>query len=304
MKKIILPLFALITYGASAQFSIVPQLGMETFRTTIQSGDFASFSPMGQQFTPSLAIRMAYRLKSGQGAFLGVATNRQAVAFRFTDPQNALNSYTAAAKNLQLRLEGGYQFTSKPIALRKAVTTTSIASRYGDRSFGERKQGCARSRCSGTRSSENTSARSVTKTTTKDAGLYVSIKPSAGLAIAPMGSAMETETKNGQKNYTYRAGWGTALIAGTAFEFGTRDQPKFIVGINYIRGLGNNTQTVTTNELLKPTTTTFSSKTSGFNVSLGIPISFKKKAAVIQAPPPINRPSYRRRCGQSKLYQL
>ncbi|MEJ7683231.1 MAG: hypothetical protein WKG06_36315 [Segetibacter sp.] len=55
MKKLILPLFASITFAANAQFSIQPQVGMETLRTTIKSSDFSAFFPMGMQIAPALA---------------------------------------------------------------------------------------------------------------------------------------------------------------------------------------------------------------------------------------------------------
>ncbi|GEO11253.1 hypothetical protein SAE01_37490 [Segetibacter aerophilus] len=251
---------------------------------------------------------MAYKLKSGPGAYIGVATTKQAVDFSFADPLHAATAYTAAAKNLQLRLEGGYQFTSKAIALRKPVNTKSFASKYAGRTTSETARRCTRSssisRCGGMRNSANTAAASLSKITPKDEGLFLRIQPSVGLAYAPIGGGIETTTKNGSTNYTYRAGSTTALVAGTAFEFGTKTQTKFIVSVNYLQGLGNNTQTVTSNEMLKPTTTTFSSKTSGFNVSLGIPIVFKKKPAVIAAPPIINRSSHHGRCGQYRSYQL
>jgi hypothetical protein len=304
MKTIILPLFALVSYASNAQFSIVPRVGMETFRTTITPGNFSSFSPMSQQFAPSLSVRMAYQLRSGQGAYVGVASNSQAVNFTFADPLQAASSYTTAAKNFQLRLEGGYQFTSKAITLRKPVKTNDFASRFTGRNMGQRASGCSHSRCGGMRNSTNTSASSLSKMAPKDEGLFLRIQPSVGLAFAPLGGAMETNTKDGSTNYTYRAGSNAAVAAGTAFEFGSRTQTKFIVSVSYLKGLGNNTQTVTSNQTLKPTTTTFSSTTSGFNVSLGIPIIFKKKPVVIQAPAIINRPAHYGRCGQYRLNQL
>ena len=303
MKKLILPLFSLITCAATAQFSIVPQVGMETFRTTIKQGDFSSFSPLGQQFAPSLSVRMAYKLKSGLGAFLGVATNSPAVEFKFTDLQTPASSYTASAKDLQLRLEAGYQFTSKPITLRKSVSASSYAGKWPQASSGGKQGGCARKMCGRMNNSASRYSNTSLATAAKDNGLFMRIKPSVGLALAPTGSKMETETKAGQTSYIYKSGWNTALIAGTAFEFGTRNQSRLIVSISYLKGLGNNTQTLTNSDALKPTVTTLSSKTSGFNIGLGIPLSFSKKTPVIQNPP-IERPSYRGRCQRYRTYEL
>ncbi len=303
MKKLILPLFALITYASNAQLSIVPQVGVETFRTTIKSGDFSSFSPLGQQFTPSLAVRMAYTSRSGQGAFFGVATSSPAVDFKFTNPQNAQTSYTASASGLQLRLEAGYQFTSKPITIGKPVYKNNYAGKNGQKNSAAKQNGCSRSMCSRMKNSQSDYKKAAAGKMKQDNRLYMRIKPSLGLAIVPTGSRMETETKGGQTVYSYRAGLNTALIAGTAFEFGSRNQAKLLVSINYLKGLGNNTQTVTNNEGSKTTSTAFSSKTSGFNINVGIPFSFSKKTKIIQ-----NRqsstPSRYGHCRGYKVYQL
>jgi hypothetical protein len=41
------------------------------------------------QFASRLVVRMSYKFKTGNGLFLGVATSRQEVAFKFTDPKAA-----------------------------------------------------------------------------------------------------------------------------------------------------------------------------------------------------------------------
>ena len=301
MKILILPFFALMTYAADAQLSIVPQAGVETFRTTIKPGALSSFSPLGQQFAPSIGIRMGYSLKSGHGAFVGVATNSPAVKFQFTDPEAARTSNAAAAKDLQLRLEAGYQFTSKPITLRKPAVKTNVGSRYNQRNSTERQGSCARSMCTRMRNPVADNNKTALRKMTADKGLFMRIKPSVGFAVVPTGTIMETEIKGGQTTYNYSAGLNTALIAGTAFEFGTRNQPKFIVSVNYLQGLGNNTQTITTNDL-KPVSTTFSSKTAGFNINFGIPFNLKKKPTFAENKP--TTPYRSGRCSRYRTYQL
>ena len=310
MKKLILPLFAIISYTSNAQFSILPQLGMETLRTTIQSGDFSSFSPAGLQFAPRLSVRAAYNLKSsGQGAFLGIATGSPAMQFKFADPKSARDVYTTATKDLQLRLEAGYQFTSKPITLKKSANTTVVNTRsyapmygHGQSSLGRNCSG-RQMRC-GMRSAASRDASAISRAVSKDNGVYMRIKPSIGVAFAPSQVGVTTEMSAGKTIYSYTAGSNTALIAGTAFEIGKRNEPGLVLSINYIRGLGNNTQTITSTEVLKPTVTTFSSMTSGFNISVGVPLSFKKKTVVTQAPQ-ITQPYHRGQCGRYRMmYQM
>lgn len=308
MKKLILPLFAFISYASNAQFSILPQLGMETLRTTIQSGNFSSFSPAGLQFAPRLSVRAAYNLKSGQGAFVGIATGSPAVQFKFADPNSAREAFTTATKDIQLRLEAGYQFTSKPITLKKSantnvVNTGNYVHRYGQ-SEGSAGRSCAARRMScGMRSAASRASNAVVTAVPKDNGVYLRIKPLIGIALAPSQRGVSTEKSAGRTTYNYIAGSNTALIAGTAFEIGKRNEPGLVLSVNYLGGLGNNTQTITSSDVLKPTVTTFSSMTSGFNISVGVPLSFKKKTVITQAPQ-ISQPPHRGQCGRYRMYQM
>lgn len=273
MKNIFTLLLAFITFAATAQFSIQPQLGLENSSTIIKSNEFSSFRPMGMQFAPRVSVRMDYKLKTGSGAFIGIATSTSAVEFKFNDPQTARTSYKASAKDLQLRLEGGYQFTSKPIALGKSNSSNRSESHTCG---GGEQHRCGGHMACGKHNSSNRYSN-FHKSMAQNKGWYMRIQPSAGLAFLPSGkNEIETETKNGQLNYEYKAAWNTAFIAGTAFEFGSRNQPKFTVSLNYLKGFGNNMQTLNTVANGKTTASTFSSKTSGFNVSLGIPISLTK----------------------------
>lgn len=291
MKKIILPMFALLSYASMAQLSILPQVGMEASRTTIKSTDFSSFAPAGMQFAPRLSLRMMYKFKTGQSVFAGVATSAAPVEFSFSDPFAAKNSFTQSSKDLQLRFEGGYQFSTKPITLRKPVFATVFTNRFAQR-YGGGQRGYGR--CG----MRNAAGGNISyKTVEKVKGLYMRIKPSIGLALAPSAGKIETETENGQTTYEYKAGFNTAVIAGAALEFGTRNHTDLVVSLNYVKGIGNNEQTLTTGTDVKPVKTTFSSKTSGFNLSIGIPISLNKTKSSSQHTQ-CTRSSYHGQCGR------
>ena len=298
MRKTITLLFILMSCELNAQFAIQPQVGLENSRTTIKSNEFACFSPMGMQIAPRLALHMDYKFKSGHGVFFGVATSNQAVEFKFTDPQTARTTYKATEKGLQLHLEGGYQYSTKPIALGK----TRSANRTGHRcSGGEQAKSVSKAGC-GQYSSISHCSKTFSNRTTANKGWYMRIVPSAGLAIIPSGAeGIETETKGGQTTYEYKAGWNTALIAGTAFEFGTLKQSGFVVSINFLKGLGNKEQTINTVANGKPTATSFRSNASGFNVSLGIPIHLKKNKSYSQKKECL-RSNTQHRCGQYRMY--
>ena len=128
------------------------------------------------------------------------------------------------------------------------------------------------------------------------------IIPSVGLAFIP-GQPSEIETKTGgQTTYDYKAGaWNTAVTAGTGFEFGNSRQAKFVVSINYLKGLGNmDTKTVNSVSNGKSVATMVSSAASSWNVSLGVPISFSKKPKIKNQ---IENSRYSGKCGQSERYK-
>jgi hypothetical protein len=299
MRKTITPLFVLMSCVTNAQFSIQPQIGLENSRTTIKSNEFASFSPTGMQFAPRLAARMNYKFKTGHGLFFGVSTSSKAVEFKFTDPQAARTTYTATDKGLQLHLEGGYQYSIKPIALGKA----GPANRTGHRCGGGEQHKCASKAGCGQYSTSHCSKTS-DKTTTGNKEWYMRIVPSAGIAFKPSGAEkIETESKGGQTTYLYKAGWNTAFIAGATFGFGSLKQSRFVVSINYLKSLGNKERTINTIVNGKPNTTSLRSGASGFNVSLGIPVNLKKNKSYSQKKECLrSNYNYQHRCSQYRIY--
>jgi hypothetical protein len=298
MRRLILPLVALASFTANAQFSVRPQLGLEALRTKIQLNDLSAFSPSGTQLAPRIGLRMAYKLKTGHGAFVGVTTGSPAPDFKFTNPQTAQTSFTTSANAMPLRLEGGYQYTTKAIRLSKpslkqnssASSSFSSYAKSGGHACG------GHFRCA-MRCSSNTCSKSLYSKVAQDKGLYMRIQPSVGLAFASPQKGIETNTKNSVTTYQYNTGWNTALITGTTFEFGSRKQTKFSVSVNYLKSLGNNSEVVYAGSA-KDLPTTFKSATSGFNVAVGIPFNFAKKKVVAPPPPPIYYRSAYHHCGQ------
>jgi hypothetical protein len=291
MRRLILPLFAFASFTATAQFSIQPQLGMEALRTKIQLNDLSKFSPLSTQIAPRLGLRMAYKLKTGHGVFAGVTTGSPAVDFRFTNPQAAQTSFTTSANAMQLKLEGGYQYTTKAIRISKPSGKSNSSASNSLNSYVKHGYGCGGHFRCGMHSSSSTCTRFSYSKVTQDKALYMRIQPSVGIAFASPQKGIETETKNSVTTYQYNTGWNTALIAGTTFEFGSRKQTMFTISINYLKSLGNNSEVVYAGSA-KDVATTFKSTTSGFNVGVGIPINLAKKKVVTPPPPVYYRPAY------------
>ena len=107
------------------------------------------------------------------------------------------------------------------------------------------------------------------------------IQPSAGIGYVPSSKTdMATYFPTSAPGYTYNAGnIATEFIGGMGFEF-ARNKKKFLsLNVNYFQGLAKSETSFTTQVLGKEETTKLSSKVSGWNASLGIPISFAKKPA-------------------------
>ena len=281
MRNTIILLFVFITYAANAQFVILPQAGIENSKTYIKSSDFYSFSPMGNQLAPTLSVRMGYTFKSGHGAFLGISSSTPAVQLKFNDPQTARTSFKASGEDLQFGLEGGYQYSFKPIALGKPHSNKSgHGGEYSQHRCGEQKSCSGHMKC-GQHNSTYHFDKATANRNTHSKGWFVRIKPSVGFAFLPTEKGeIESETNGAVSNYEYNAGWKTAMIAGTAFEFGTRHQAKFVVSLNYFHSLGSNSQSLSTVDNAKTTAHTFQSYTSGFNLKVGIPINLQPSRKV------------------------
>ena len=277
---------------ANAQLSLLPQIGLDNSRTSIDLNN-TRFNPLGNEISPRASLRLDYKFKKGHGPFVGVATSPAVVQFSFADPNAALTQFKAAASNLQLRFEGGYGYTSKPIQLgknsrsnlSKAPAQRAVkvpAQKSGARTTVQKKE-CGsytyRSQCGN---------KTVTKIITQK---YVAprenwnlrMQPSVGAAFIPS-IQDDLEVKDGA--YRYNAGnWNTALVSGLGFEFGKGLQRKFTVSVYYLKGLGNlDTRTLTTESEGKAHVTRFQSNTSAWSAGLGIPFTLGKKKPAPKAP--------------------
>src|SRR5437763_4523218 len=118
-------LFVVSGFAANAQFSLTPQMGVEDPTTKVSFNNGSYFSPLQAQLSPRLALKVDYKFKQGHGVFLGVATSRSAVEYSFTSPESGMTQYTAMMGDMQFRVEGGYQFSTKPIFFKKQGVSKS-----------------------------------------------------------------------------------------------------------------------------------------------------------------------------------
>jgi hypothetical protein len=278
MRRAVLVLaFAGCVCAAKSQLTILPQVGLENPSTKISYNNLPYFSPV-DQLQPQFGVRANYKFKGGFGPFFGLATSRSGVNYKFTDPDNGMTSYSASLGKTQLQLQGGLQYSTKPIFFKQRSSTPSAKS-----TGNEKMSSCHNFYSSCTRYSSGCCKKSASeqKTKSQKQSWSMLIQPSAGIAYVPSSkSGVTTETLGGQPSYTYNAGnMKTALLTGVGFEFAKNKTRLFTLSVNYFKGLSNNQATFTTESAAKTTTTMLNSKVSGWNASIGIPIGFSKKSS-------------------------
>ena len=285
MRSVVLSgLFIVSALAMNAQkLSLTPQVGFENSRTSVNYNDLGSFAPLGREFNPQVSLRLDYKFKQGFGPYIGASTSRSGVLYGFNDIENGMNEYVATKANMQLRMEAGYQYTTKPIFFNspKQSTSSSKTKSSGKGSCGSYSY---RSNCSKSYSSRSSHCQSkntaMKKVENKNKGGWVRLQPSMGIGyIAAPKTDIVTKTDGTFTAYEYRAGnWNTAFLTGMGFEFGRNNQRLLNVSINYFTGIGNmEKQTVSNESDIKTSYATLESKASGWNMRIGIPFTLAEK---------------------------
>lgn len=304
----------LLAGTVNAQFSLLPQVGFERTNTALQYNNLSSFSPLGGQATFKANLRADYRFKKGHGPFVGIGTSPAVVAVDYTSPSDMVNTFKAAAGALQWRTEAGYQYSSKPIQLKKApaaksTAPTSNVAKSAPKAVtqpAQRSGNCGArtySHCGAKPKSEvaRTEAPAKVAPAKKVETLNLRLQPYAGVAYIP--NVKESFANNGAAGYRYNAGnWNTAFISGIGFEFGKGSQRLSTLSVHYAKGIGNlQTQSVTTSENGKTSIGTFRSSTSSWGLTLGVPFTLAKKAKPVPAQPAVKevpkKENYKNKCG-------
>ena len=278
-------LFIVSALAMNAQkLSLTPQVGFENSRTSVNYNNLGSFAPLGGEFNPQVSLRLDYKFKQGFGPYIGASTSRSGVLYNFNDVENGMNLYNATKANMQVRLEAGYQYTTKPIFFKPRQTSTTTSSKTKSPAKSSCGNYTYRSSCSGSSSSQSSHCQSKTssakKVENKNKGGWVRLQPSIGVGyIAAPTTDLVPKTGGGQTTYEYRAGnWNTAFLTGMGFEFGRNNQRLLNVSINYFAGIGNmEKQTISSESGIKTNYATLESKASGWNMRIGIPFTLAEK---------------------------
>jgi hypothetical protein len=258
--------FVACGFATSAQFSVTPRVGIEQAFTCVQYNNTTCINPMSSNFSPQIALRMDYLFHKTHGPFVGVATNRSIVTYEFTNPETGDKEFTASQGDWKMRLEAGYQVSSKPITLGRTVKPAAVKVPEVVSPCVARKMMLAQAAVA------------------KKPVMNVRIQPYAGMAFVPNPqTAISSAFRSNERVYQYSAGnFTSAFISGVNLAFAKGDVGKFVLGVQYLKGIGNmNTETMTSALDNKQLNTQLSSSASAWNLTIGMPLNFSKSKPAV-----------------------
>lgn len=276
MRKAALTGLVFVAWGfaTNAQFSVTPRVGIEQALTCVQYNNSSRISPMSSNVSPQVGLRADYLFGKKHGPFAGVASNRSIVTYEFTNPETGDKQFTSSQGDWKLRLEAGYQVSSKAVSLGKTVRTPAKQSIQGSSPCAARKMMLAQAEAA------------------KKPVMNMRVQPYAGMAFVPNPATAITSTfRSNETVYQYSASnWTTAFITGVNAVFAKGDVNKYVVGIQYLKGIGNlNKETLTSPLDGKEMNTQLSSKAAAWNVTVGMPLNFTKSKPAVQKAEPVKQ---------------
>jgi len=253
--------FVACGFATNAQLSVTPRVGIEQALTCVKYNNNSRISPMSANFSPQVGLRADYLIDKKHGPFVGIASSRSIVTYEFTNPETGDKNFTSTQGDWKLRFEAGYQLSSKAISLKKLTPVPAKQAVESMSPCAARKMMLAQAAAA------------------KKPAMNVRIQPYAGMAFIPNPStAIANAFQSNEMVYQYSAGnWTSAVIGGVNFAFAKGDINKYVVGIQYLKGIGNlSNETLTTASESKAMTTQLSSRSAAWNVTVGMPLNFTK----------------------------
>jgi hypothetical protein len=267
--------FVACGFATNAQLSVTPRVGIEQAFTNVRYNNTSCISPMNANFSPQVGLRADYLINKRHGPFAGVASNRSLVTYEFTNPETGDKQFTSSHGDWKLRLEAGYQVSSKAISLGKS--NKPAAPIKSESPCAVRKMMLALAGAA------------------KKPVMNMRIQPYVGMAFVPNPeTAITNAIKSNETVYQYSAGnWTSAFITGVNLAFARGDVNKYVIGVQYLHGIGNlNNESLTTPLDGKEMNTQLRSYASAWNLTVGMPLNFtKSKPAVQKAAPQKTAPA-------------
>jgi hypothetical protein len=251
-----LPVIIILLFPVAAfaqELTITPQVGIQSANTKIAFTN----SPYGAPYrtaAPYLGARFVYESKRGHGPYLNLAMGTYTNTYQVYAPSSPYFGSLRSAQTDLFRIEGGYQWNSKPVYFKRIWNNNISAEEF---------------------------ARMEKK------GWYVRFQPFVGVGYnLRNGKGYDQSVIDHGTITTYSPSGSFVLSSGLLMEFGKNGKKKFSLGINYVAGLRAGQTTIidrTINGVNHQTH--LINRSSGFNVTLGVPLTlFGKKERKYKKP--------------------
>lgn len=266
MKPSLLSCLVLLLAGtaARAQLSLLPQAGFEQSRTALGYGNGLSASSINTNVKAGL--KTAYGLKGGHTPFLNLTTAPAPVIFSFNSNGDLTDHFQSTIP--KLRLEAGYQFSSKAIQLGKKGTANNAASSATEQAA------APQSRCGLLYRSHCGQQKRMSRMNPVNEPWTMRLQPALALAYVPSAEQSLRSKSNGLE---YKAAaWKTALVPSVGVEFAKGQQRLFTVSIFYTKPLAEGDQMATLSSGVKAVPVMLQPKTASWGLTVGVPFSFAR----------------------------
>ena len=98
-------LFLVMGTTAHSQWSLLPQLGIETPHSDLHVNGQKAIGSLDGESAFKAALRTDYRFKGGHGPYASIASSPAALRLSFSNPENLVTNYVTKTSGQQWRLE-------------------------------------------------------------------------------------------------------------------------------------------------------------------------------------------------------
>jgi hypothetical protein len=235
------------------QLTVTPQVGIQSSNTKIGFNNSPYTAPYRTE-VPYLGARFVYESKRGHGPYLNFSMGTNTNTYQVSSPSSPyLGSFSLARTDL-FRIEGGYQWNTKPLYFKRIWNNNISAEEF---------------------------ARMEKK------GWHVRFQPFIGVGYnLRNGTPYEHYMIDHGTVTTYSSSGNFVLSSGLMLEFGKNDKRKFSLSFNYVAGLNGGQSTIIDRTINGVNYQThLYNRSSGFNVTLGVPLTlFGKKERKYKKP--------------------
>jgi hypothetical protein len=250
MRNIYIALLTVLTtslFTNAQQLVLTPQVGYQNSKTRTLFNNSPYYVP-GSDNTAMLGLRLNYQSKKGHGPYISAGLVSTTSNYDLMDLGIGYHSLLGITTDA-FRVQAGYQWNSKPLYFKRIWDNRMSPAEFAAQ---------------------------------KKKGWSVRFQPyiGAGIDFRRGNDGNDIAQINNTSIVTYSNRRNFHIASGINLEFGRNDKKKFTLGIGYVQSIGSCSQNSTyiqnsgSGNIYQ---TQLCGRTSGFHVTLGIPLTLWKK---------------------------